>query len=64
MSKMIKTGVSDYGMKPSCEPSGNVVTDGKMTTVPVPSRTSGANSIPEVTLDQSAGLPSRSGGGK
>jgi len=59
---IIKTGVSDYGMKPSPKPSGNVVTDGKMTTVPVPTRTTGANTIPEVTLDQAGGLPGRSGG--
>lgn len=62
MSKTIKTGVSDYGMKPSCEPSGKVITDGKMTTVDVPSRTTGPNSIPEVTTDINASLPTRTGG--
>lgn len=62
MASIIKTGVNDYGFKPSCKPSGNVVTDGKMATVPVPARTTGAGTIPEVTLDQAAGLPGRSGG--
>lgn len=62
MSKTIKTGVSDYGMKPSPEPSGNVCTDGKMTTVPVPGRTTGGPQIPEVTLDENVSLPKRTGG--
>lgn len=62
MSKTIKTGVSDYGMKPSPNPSGKVCTDGKMTTVAVPTRTSGPASIPEVTLDENVGLPARTGG--
>lgn len=42
---------------PSPTPSGKVVTDGKMTNVDVPTRTTGPNSIPEVTLDNNAGLP-------
>lgn len=62
MASTIKTGVSDYGMKPSPTPSGKVCTDGKMTTVPVPGRTSGSASIPEVTLDENASLPTRTGG--
>lgn len=62
MASTIKTGVSDYGMKPSPTPSGKVCTDGKMTTVDVPTRTKGPNSIPEVTLDENASLPKYSGG--
>lgn len=62
MSSTIKTGVSDYGFKPSCKPSGNVVTDGKMTTVDVPERSTSSISIPEVTLDTNASLPKYSGG--
>ena len=62
MSSIIKSGVSTYGMKPSPEPSGKVITDGKMTTVDVPGRTKGGPQIAEVTLDQNANLPSRSGG--
>ena len=58
----IKTGVNDYGAKPSPKPSGKVCTDGKMTTVSVPTRTSGSASIPEVTTDENASLPVRSGG--
>jgi len=61
MSKIIKTGVSDYGMKPSPEPSGKVCTDGKMTTVDVPTRTKGGPQIPEVTLDENVSLPKRTG---
>lgn len=62
MSKTIKTGVSDYGMKPSPTPSGKVCTDAKMSTVPVPTRTTGSASIPEVTLDENVSLPKYSGG--
>lgn len=62
MSKTVATGVSDYGMKPSCQPSGKVLTDGKMATVDVPTRTTGAGTVPEVTLDLNASLPSKSGG--
>lgn len=61
MASTVKTGVSDYGMKPSPNPSGNVVTDGKMTTVDVPTRTKGGPQIPEVTLDENASLPKKSG---
>lgn len=62
MIHTIKTGVNDYGMKPSPNPSGKVCTDGKMTTVDVPGRTSGSASIPEVTLDENVSLPKRTGG--
>lgn len=62
MASIIKTGVSDYGTKPSCEPSGKVVTDGKMSTVDVPTRTKGGGQVPEVTLDINMGLPTKSGG--
>lgn len=62
MASTIKSGVSDYGMRPSPNPSGKVCTDGKMTTVPVPGRTMGSNSIVEVTLDENASLPKYSGG--
>ena len=46
MASTIKTGVSDYGMKPSPTPSGKVCTDGKMTTVDVPTRTKGRTASP------------------
>lgn len=59
---IIKTGVSDYGFKPSYKPSGNVITDGKMTTANVPERTTGPNSVPEVTTDTNASLPGKTGG--
>jgi len=59
---VIKTGVSDYGMKPSPKPSGKVCTDGKVSTVDLPARTTGSNSIPEVTYDENVSLPSRTGG--
>lgn len=62
MASIVKTGVSDYGMKPSHEPSGKVCTDGKMTTVDVPGRSTGSNTVKEVTLDENASLPSKSGG--
>lgn len=61
MVSTIKSGVSDYGMKPSPNPSGKVCTDGKMTTVDVPTRTKGGTQIPEVTLDENASLPKRTG---
>jgi hypothetical protein len=62
MSGYIKTGVSDYGAKPSPKPSGKVCTDGKASTANLPARTTGSASIPEVTYDENAGLPSRTGG--
>ena len=45
----------------SPHPSGHVVTDGKMTNIDVPARTTGSDSIPEVTIDNNVGLPGRSG---
>lgn len=62
MAHTIKTGVSDYGMKPSPEPSGKVCTDGKMSTVDVPGRSTGGPQIKEVTLDENVSLPTRTGG--
>lgn len=59
---IVKTGVSNYGETPSCYPSGKVVTDGKMSTIPgLPERSMGKDSVPEVTLDENGGLPTRTG---
>lgn len=62
MSSYIKTGVNDYGAKPSPEPSGNVCTDASSTLKGLPSRTTGSPQIKEVIFDEAAGIPSRSGG--
>ena len=62
MSSTVKTGVSDYGMKPSPKPSGHVCVNGKVSTADLPSRTTGPNSIDEITYDENASLPKYSGG--
>lgn len=60
MSNLIKTGVSDYGMKPSTKPSGNVCTNG-VKHPDLPTRTTGSDSILEVVLDENANLPKGTG---
>lgn len=62
MASMIKTGVSDYGMKPSHNPSGKVCTDSSSTVPGLPSRTKGGDQVNEVIYDENATLPSKSGG--
>jgi len=59
---IIKSGVSDYGMKPSPKPSGKVCTDAKTSTVGLPGRTTGSTSVPEVIFDENGKLPGMTGG--
>jgi hypothetical protein len=62
MSNTIKTGVDDYGMKPSPKPSGKVCTDAESTVPGLPERTKGKDQIEEVIYDENASLPERTGG--
>lgn len=59
---LIKTGVNDYGMKPSPKPSGKVCVNGVDSPSDLPKRTVGSDTIPEVTYDENASLPTKSGG--
>lgn len=58
-SETMKTPMADYG-KPTSKPTGHVTTDGKSSTVDLPTRTTGPDSLPEVTYDENGGLPARS----
>ncbi len=62
MASIIKTGVSDYGTKPSPEPSGKVCTDTASTLKELPGRTKGGGQIEEVIYDENSSLPERTGG--
>lgn len=61
MASVIKTGVNDYGMKPSTNPSGKVCTDTASTVYGLPGRTKGGDQILEIIFDENASLPSKSG---
>jgi hypothetical protein len=56
----IKTAMTQGDGGSSPEPSGSVVTDGKVSTQGLPARTGGR--IPEVTYDTNGKLPGRLGG--
>lgn len=58
---LIKTGVNDYGMKPSPQPSGKVCTDNSSTLPGLPGRSTGAGQIEQVIFDENASLPDKSG---
>lgn len=45
-------------------PTGHVETEGKVTSVSIPGRTMGPDSVREVFYDENVGLPERSGGSK
>ncbi len=54
----VETPMGDGYGKAGASPTGKVCTDGKHSSVALPERTMGKDSIPEVHYDENGGLPS------